>query len=183
MAERKILTHGELVDGVADQAHVAAVDADRSQCEAVLMDPMVGRAQSEGRLDVLHVDVGALAPTGRPVGMAGIANWPAYPRAPWPDWERAGSGPDLVVVMGIFRKACCLSAFMHWTGDARLPERRILLRNAIGPGFDFAEDLGPYFSIEARVGGFVLLAPRPLRPGDDGSHASFLLQRWQLDVR
>ncbi|NMJ40592.1 hypothetical protein GWK16_05035 [Roseomonas sp. JC162] len=161
---------------------IVVVEADRGACEALVQDASLQDRLSPSCLTMLHADVGPLSSTGLPTGQAGMARWRAYPEAPWATWRLVGEAPDLLIAAGQFRKACCLLAYMHWH-SLGVSGGRIVLRNATGPSFDFADELSGYFEVVERAGSYALLAPRPIRPGDDGSHAGFLLQRWLRDVR
>lgn len=174
------LLSGILAGGVD---RVLALDADASQAAFALLDPQVATARAEGRLVIGHVDVGALAPNGRPVEPAAMSRWRGYPEAPWSYWGGGASGTDVVVVAGMFRRACALRTYLHWQSLPSPGDRRLLLRVHGAPGADFAKDLARYFEPDGSAGYFMRLLPKPMRAGEDGSHASFQLQRWQLDVR
>lgn len=163
--------------------HILAVDGDRFQCETTLLDPEARAAHQAGRLTMLHVDIGPLRALGFPASAASMSHWRAYPEAPWGTWARMDRFPDLVVVAGRFRKACCLRTFVEWIVQAGRPPTRVILRNQVAGTADFASELSGFMGVVETVGSLVCLAPKPYLPGFDGSHASFMLQRWQLDPR
>jgi len=93
---------------------LVAVEADPAWAEAVRQTPEVSAAVAEGRATVLHADIGAIADWGTPVDKEPSRLWPRYVSFMWREWARRASFPDVVLVDGRFRVACCLSvALLH----------------------------------------------------------------------
>jgi len=65
-------------------------------------------AERDGRLTLVHADIGAVGPFGYPVDEARRATWPGYHQDVWRD--PATLETDLVLVDGRFRVACALQA-------------------------------------------------------------------------
>lgn len=161
---------------------VVAVAAHQPSLDAVQRDPAVAAANAEGRLDLLHVDLGDVTPLGQPASRTCISNWASFSAAPWPIWLERSAMPDLVIVAGPFRKACCARALAAWIAYGRSSDMVVALRNTRAGTADLAEDLSSLFEVAPSVGTLALLRPRALGEGH-GAHLSFLIQRWQLDVR
>jgi hypothetical protein len=87
---------------------VVSVEGDGAWVAAARADPAIAAAEAQGRLRLLHADIGPTASWGRPVDASASALWPGYPAAPWPVLDEAGAWPGLVLVDGRFRVACCL---------------------------------------------------------------------------
>jgi hypothetical protein len=73
-------------------------------------------AEKEGRLTLIHVDVGKVTRYGAPDDASMCSRWPDYPLAPWD----ACSRPDVVLVDGRFRVACIAQAVLHCRRTARI---------------------------------------------------------------
>jgi hypothetical protein len=70
-----------------------------------------------------------VADWGRPADRSALRQWSRYVSTGWAEWARRGCLPDLVLVDGRFRIACCLSvalATAHMASNA-LP--RVLLHD------------------------------------------------------
>ncbi|MEO3474822.1 hypothetical protein AAFN86_23375 [Roseomonas sp. CAU 1739] len=161
---------------------IVAVETSESALRTALEDPHVSDATRSGRVEFIHVELGQLRANGQPATRTAMSRWSAFPDAPWPSWNEADSGPELVIVAGPFRKACCIRSLIHWHQAGRTPSIGIILHNLSGPNFDFVEDLSPYFEVRDRAGALVQLMPRRITPAQ-ATHANFLLSRWQLDLR
>ncbi|MBB5691976.1 hypothetical protein FHS88_004143 [Roseomonas alkaliterrae] len=159
-----------------------AVTAHRPSLDVVLAHPLVAAAYAEGRLDLLHVDLGDVTPLGLPSSRDAISNWASFSAAPWPLWLERGALPELVIASGPFRKACCAKALATWMAHGRAGEMVVALRNLRAGKVDLAEELSSLFDVTPGAGSIVLLRPRALGRRH-GAHLNFLIQRWQLDVR
>lgn len=162
--------------------NIVSVEAEEKFHLAALQRASVQDAASTGKIHFLDIDLGSLRPNGQPSSREGISRWPNYSSAPWTTWDFLTSAPDLVVVTGPFRKACCLRSLIYWICLENYTDRRIIFQNRSGPTFDFAHDLSPFFEVKDSLGMTLVLAPKPLTPAL-ATHASFLLQRWQIDLR
>jgi hypothetical protein len=88
---------------------VITVEGDAAWIAAARADAAVAGAEATGRLRLLHADIGPTGEWGVPVDRSARPRWPGYAAAPWPVLEAAGAWPDLVLVDGRFRVACCLA--------------------------------------------------------------------------
>jgi hypothetical protein len=86
---------------------VVSVESDARWIEAVLAQDNLSDALAHRRVIVEHVDLGPVRAWGYPANLDKIDAWPTYSRAPWPVWDRMAQTPDLVLVDGRFRVACC----------------------------------------------------------------------------
>lgn len=87
---------------------VVSVEGDAAWIAGARRDAQVVAAQAQGRLRLLHADIGPTGDWGTPTDPATAARWPGYAEAPWAVLAQAGAWPDLVLVDGRFRVACCL---------------------------------------------------------------------------
>ena len=131
-----------------------SVDSDRAWLEKVQAYPACAPAAAEGRLRLLHVDIGPTGPWGWPAEPAAMPRWPAYWRDPW---EAAGP-VDCVLVDGRFRVACALA------GLPRLEAGAVLLVHDFWARAGYRAPLLRHFEMLGSAGTLVLLAPR--RPVD-----------------
>jgi hypothetical protein len=131
-----------------------SADTDAAWLARVATDPRCGPAHGEGRLRLLHVDLGAVGAWGWPVDSASLAHWPSYWRDPW---EAAGE-VDLVLIDGRFRAACALY------GAPRLAPGAMLLVHDFWPRAAYRSPLLRHFDLLGSAGTLALFAPR--RPLD-----------------
>jgi hypothetical protein len=83
---------------------VTSVESDADWIARLKLDDALGRAVEEGRLELLHADVGPVGALGRP--SVKQESWPTYACRPWTHVEDAKL--DLVLIDGRFRVACIL---------------------------------------------------------------------------
>ena len=88
---------------------VTSVESDADWICRLKLDDALGRALEEGRLELLHADVGPVGALGRPSEKQ--ASWPNYARRPWP--HLGDSKLDLVFIDGRFRVACILETALR----------------------------------------------------------------------
>lgn len=105
---------------------IVSVESDASWLGALKSDPTIDQAVADGTLHLLHADIGPVERWGFPIDRGNKARWLAYPEAPWPVWTNLNEMPDLVLVDGRFRIACCLRSLQWWL-DQGSPEPFILL--------------------------------------------------------
>ena len=138
----------------AGLGRLLSADSDLGWLRQVGADPACVPALAEGRLRLLHVDVGPTGAWGWPSDPATMPRWPAYWRDPW---EAAGD-VDLVLVDGRFRVACALA------GVPRLAPDGVILVHDFWPRAAYRGPLMRHFEVVASAGTLVLLSPR--RPAD-----------------
>ena len=88
---------------------VTSVESDADWIDRLNRDDALGRAVEQGRLELLHADVGPVGALGRPSMKQ--ASWPNYARRPW---SHVGDRKlDLVFIDGRFRVACILETALR----------------------------------------------------------------------
>lgn len=95
---------------------LVSVESDAGWLSRVREDSAVQSALIDNRLHLVHADIGPVGKWGFPNDRTEISKWHSYPEAPWPVWEQLGEHPDLVLVDGRFRVACCLRSLL-WRGE------------------------------------------------------------------
>jgi hypothetical protein len=131
-----------------------SADSDSGWLRRVGADPPCAGLLAEGRLRLLHIDIGQTGAWGWPTDMATLPRWPAYWRDPW---EAAGP-VDLVLVDGRFRVACALA------GVARLAADAVLLVHDFWSRAVYQGPLLRHFEVVGSAGTLAMLAAR--RPAD-----------------
>lgn len=86
-----------------------SVEADKQWIERLMESVEIQAAVDEGRLDLFHADIGPVGVWSLPVDKTADLPWENYSISVW---ERLPSAPDLVLVDGRFRLACCIMAFL-----------------------------------------------------------------------
>lgn len=108
---------------------IVSVDSDNTWIEAVRAHPEIAPRCANGSMSLLYADIGPVADWGRPADRSALRQWSRYVSTGWTEWARRQSLPDLVLVDGRFRIACCLSVAVV---TAHLPPEtlpRILLHD------------------------------------------------------
>lgn len=108
---------------------VVSVEGDAAWVAGARSDPIVAEAEAAGRLTLLHADIGPTGKWGMPVNRSARARWPGYAAAPWAALEAAGAWPELVLVDGRFRVACCLAVARACLGHPDRPPPRLMLHD------------------------------------------------------
>ena len=86
---------------------IFSVESDPDWIARLRNVPSIVEAESNGRLELFHADVGPVGDWGTPEGPAS-PGWRVYPLG---IWDRMGSAaPDLCLIDGRFRVACALAA-------------------------------------------------------------------------
>ena len=127
-----------------------SIDSDRAWLERVAAANAC--AMGEGRLRLLHVDLGPTGPWGYPIDAASLPRWPAYWRDPW---EAAGE-VDFVLIDGRFRVACALA------GRPRLASGALLLVHDFWDRAVYRAPLLRHFDLAGSAGTLALLTPKPM---------------------
>jgi hypothetical protein len=90
---------------------IVSVESDASWIARIHGDWAASRAIEDGRLTLLHADIGPIGRMGGPGKDAPRQKWPSYARTPWPHIDAAKL--DLVLIDGRFRVACALEAALR----------------------------------------------------------------------
>jgi hypothetical protein len=98
-----------------------SVEADKQWVGRLMECVEIQAAVEEGRLDLFHVDIGPVGMWSLPIDKAADLAWGNYYISVW---QHLPSAPDLVLVDGRFRLACCIMAFL-----ACPPETKVLLHD------------------------------------------------------
>jgi hypothetical protein len=98
------------------RARICSVESDSAWIEKLRAMPAIAAAESEGRLRLIHTDIGQTQEWGWPIDDSTQERWRCYPEAPWAFMRK----PDLVFVDGRFRTACILTAILHTRLFARI---------------------------------------------------------------
>ncbi|MFT8244188.1 DUF4214 domain-containing protein [Roseomonas sp. BN140053] len=155
---------------------MVSVESDPRWLGKVAADPAVAAALAAGRAELLPVELGPLGEWGTPADPGSRALWPRYAETGWAALERAGLRPDLVLVDGRFRVACCLSVALAWDGEA--PPPRVLVHDMGAVRPHYAAILDHFTPVEV-AGTLFLLEPKKQR--GQALLTSFL--RHQFDPR
>lgn len=126
-----------------------SIDSDRAWLERVAAAN--APAMAEGRLRLLHVDLGPTGAWGYPTDAASLPRWAAYWRDPW---EAAGE-VDLVLVDGRFRVACALA------GRPRLAPGALVLVHDFWSRAVYRGPMLRHYDLVGNAGTLALLAPKP----------------------
>lgn len=139
--------------------NIVSVESDPAWARRVRSDPDVAAAISAGRASILHADIGPVADWGNPADRSAIERWPTYVARMWEEWDRRGAFPDLVLVDGRFRVACCISVALAHAARGGGDSPVVLLH-------DFSEERPAYkrvfdfFELVEQVESLCILTPR-----------------------
>jgi hypothetical protein len=140
---------------------LVGVESDPAWADAVRQDPEVGQAIAAGRASILHGDIGPVGKWGSPVDRAGLHRWPGYIATMWQEWDRRAAFPDLVLVDGRFRVACCLSVALLAAARGGKEAPLLVLHDVSDrrPNYRLVND---FFHLERQAGTLCVYAPRQL---------------------
>lgn len=127
---------GSTLEALARGApRVVSVESDPAWAAIARTDPRIAAAEESGRLTILTPDLGPVGPWGTPRDADRVASsWRDYVVAPLRAALAAGHPPDVVLVDGRFRTACCLAvADLCLAGDIEPP--LLLLHDADRPDY------------------------------------------------
>ena len=94
---------------------VVAVESDPSWIERLEADEAAARALRDGRLTLLHADIGPTLSLGRPADDGSRDRWPDYAKTPWDEVD--SDTLDVVLIDGRFRLACIMQSVMNVRPD------------------------------------------------------------------
>ena len=126
---------------------LVSVESDAAWVEMMRNEPDVRAALDTGRMHMVHVELGPVRSWGYPATRDRAHLWGSYPRAPWGVWQAIGRIPDLILVDGRFRVACCARTAEFLMQSAMTGEARILMHDMIPKRvgyrqiFDFMEEV------------------------------------------
>ncbi len=163
---------------------MVAVESDPAWINALRKHPEVAEAVSDGRLGIVHGNVGPVAPLGYPHDHASEkpdkARWPGYIRAGWQEVSRRGYVPDLVYVDGRFRVGCCLSVVLACKEHAAAGQAPQVLVHDIA---DDRPHYGPIFKFFDVVEAANTLCLLRIKADASTLDAFALLMEYQFDPR
>ena len=119
---------------------IVSVESDASWIERIHGDGAASRAIEDGRLTLLHADIGPIGRMGGPGREAPRHKWPSYAQTPWPFVDAPLL--DLVLIDGRFRVACALQAALHCDGGTAIVIHDFWNRPAYHKVLPFFEELG-----------------------------------------
>ena len=142
---------------------MVGVESDPAWAKMVREDEEVAAVIAAGRASILHADIGPVGAWGSPLDRDAVRPWPGYIARMWAEWDRLGTSPDLILVDGRFRVACCISAaLMAAANRGRHPPPLVIIHD-VGerrPNYDRALD---FFHVEEQAGSLRVMSPRLLR--------------------
>lgn len=137
---------------------LVGVESDPAWARRVREDPAVAPLVADGRAAILHADIGPVGAWGSPIDKSSQPLWPRYIATMWEEWARRGAFPDLVLVDGRFRVACCLSVALL-AAAGRHPAPLVLLHDVMDsrPNYRRVFDA---FHLEEQAGSLCVMTPR-----------------------
>jgi hypothetical protein len=156
---------------------VFSVESDPAWAALARGDRRIAEAEASGRLTILTPDLGPVGAWGMPLDAARVAqSWQDYVIAPLRAAIAAGTAPDVVLVDGRFRTACCLAvADFCLAGEAERP--LLLLHDADRPKY------APVLMAWERIGTEGSLWLLRMRPDADAATVRTALQRFGTKAR
>ena len=152
------------------------MDSDPQWVTSVQQHPDIATKIQCGVMSVLHGDIGPVKEWGNPASYDHIRQWPNYISTAWTEWARRGTLPDLVLVDGRFRVACCLSVVVAFANGSRgNPLTLIHDFNDERPQY---RDVLEFFDLEEQEGS---LAALRIKPGASSTLAFSKLLHRQFD--
>lgn len=99
-------------------AEIWSVDSSLDWLDRIQQHPATAPAVLEGKLNLLHVDIGPTGKWGFPADKSKAENWPLYAAKVWNELGAKSQDIDIVLVDGRFRVACVLAALVFARPDA-----------------------------------------------------------------
>jgi len=155
---------------------IVSIDSDPQWVLAVRQHAEIAPRIADGTASILHADIGPVAEWGRPADRNRLTDWQNYLSIGWRDWAQRGTFPDLVLVDGRFRVACCLATAMVWL-QQRSDNLRVLIHDVSDQRLHYRDVLDFYEEVEI-VETLLMMKPR-----SDISASALLseLLTWQFD--
>jgi hypothetical protein len=161
-------------------ASIVSVEADLDWIESLRKEAPIAKAEDEGRLQIIHFDIGPVGRWSYPKDESKIHRWSGYPSSPW----RTRNGvlgfllgrnrqPDLVFVDGRFRLAAILTSILNSAPGIKIMVHDFWNREYYHPALAFLDEIE---SVET-------LAIFRRRGKIDTAYAKSLLAACRLDYR
>lgn len=138
---------------------MVSVDSDGAWVEAVRSHPEIAPRCADGSVSLLHADIGPVADWGRPADRSAVRKWSNYLSAGWAEWARRGAQPDLVLVDGRFRVACCLGVAVVCMGLPVEALPRVLMHD-VDDKRAYYRDALEFFELVETVDTLLVMRPR-----------------------
>ncbi len=97
---------------------IISVESDPDWLDAV--DDKIKDRSTRSEVIFLYTDIGPTREWGLPVDDAGWKNYPGYALDAWTECRSRGLQPDLILIDGRFRVACCLATLLFAKPGARI---------------------------------------------------------------
>jgi hypothetical protein len=163
---------------------MVAVESDPAWIDALRKHPEIVGAIGDGKLGLVHGDVGPVAPLGYPRDYASGTQdkvlWPNYIRAGWQEVSKRGYVPDLVYVDGRFRVGCCLSVVLACKDYVPVGQAPQVLVHDIAEDRPHYEPIFRFFDVVEAVNTLRLLR---IKADASTLDAFALLMDYQFDPR
>ena len=135
-----------------DAARVVSIDSDPAWIKRLRLVPELAKAEDDGRLTLIHADIGPVTSWGKPRNGNFKKRWSSYTLAPWlrdPEFT-----PDVVFVDGRFRVSCILATFLFGPPGVTVMAHDFWTRDQYHRVLDFA-------TVVERVERLAVLRPAP----------------------
>jgi len=113
---------------------IVGVDSHQGWVASIRSHPDMQPRVEAHTASILHADIGPVGDWGAPKHTQNAMKWPNYIRTGWDGWASRNPDrlPDIVLVDGRFRVACCLSALVFASLHGGRPEDvRVLLHDVV----------------------------------------------------
>jgi hypothetical protein len=159
---------------------VVSVESDRAWLDAAATNPILAAAVADGRLSLLHGDVGPTGAWGAPSDSRTKHLWADYSQRPWAIWSAEGCMPDLVFVDGRFRVACALAALNFARSFGAAPDQYRVVIHDFSNSRPYYDPVLQFFDVAERAESLVVLKARvAIEPGS----LFDALSQFSLDTR
>ncbi|WP_368413859.1 hypothetical protein [Falsiroseomonas sp.] len=136
---------------------VVSVESDKAWLDAAATNPLLAAAVADGRLSLLHGDVGPTRAWGAPSDPQTKHLWPGYWQRPWAIWSEERRMPDLVFVDGRFRVACALAALDFARSFGAAPEQYRVVIHDFSSKREYYNPVLQFFDVVDRAESLVVL--------------------------
>jgi hypothetical protein len=159
---------------------VVSVESDKAWLDAAGSHPLLAEAVADGRLSLLHGDVGPTRAWGAPSDPKTKHLWPGYWQRPWAIWSQERRVPDLIFVDGRFRVACALAALQFARSFGAGPEQYRIVIHDFGRSRAYYDPVLQFLDVAEKAESLVVLKARAaIDPGT----LSDALSQFSLDTR
>lgn len=126
-------------------SNVVAVESDPAWIDRLKADEAAARAMRDGRLTVVHADIGPTVALGRPAEESSREKWPTYATAPWALVDL--DGLDVVLIDGRFRLACIMQTVMRVSPETLIVIHDFWNRPAYHPALAYLDTVAQVDSL------------------------------------